>query len=511
MFTTAFELRSSMLVRKRHGTNDAPSGALKKACAAPVEDVTDELRDLLATESLADAGLPRFGLFLPPHGSERAILRSFTRTLAILARRRGTLFLRDAEPIVWSAVDGEVLDLWTPADGSRERDMNARCDSAALAARIYSSFPVAQSAFARLLHLLDIEATDSVPTAAVTLGDRSRLLLNPKFVAENCPADHDLVMLVLHELHHVALGHTRLFPRLTPAQNWAFDCVINAQLCRLYPEPHHTALFRRYYRADAMPQALLRPPEGWRTRQVRWLPGRAGDMHRALYSDESVTYADLYQLLPALAAADEDGFGLAPQHLLGDHTGAGERSDIAPDVLREMRNILAEWPMVERIAGRDQGGDAKSSHIEFAQALRQAAATLRKAILAIADLGVGQRGAIERRDEERDGMLPYALRPRPGRFRAPGAGRAIALASGAAHGGRDRAARSSARLPRRVGQHGRRAAGTVRHAGVAVGPAAPESASVQHAHRRHRPAAACARGACHHRRHQHCAGHAARA
>src|SRR6187402_3445831 len=120
--------------------------------------------------------------------------------------------------------------------------MNARCESAALAARIYSSFPVAQPAFARLLNLPDIEATDAVPTAAVTLGGRSRLLINPQFVADMCPADHDVVMLVLHELHHVVLGHTRLFTRLTPAQNWAFDCVINAQLCRLFAEPHHTAL-----------------------------------------------------------------------------------------------------------------------------------------------------------------------------------------------------------------------------------------------------------------------------
>jgi hypothetical protein len=93
----------------------APTRAVAKTCAAPIETLTDELRDLLAAQSLADAGLPQFGLFLPPHGSERAILRSFTRTLAILARRRGTLFLRDAEPIVWSAMDGEVLDLWTPA------------------------------------------------------------------------------------------------------------------------------------------------------------------------------------------------------------------------------------------------------------------------------------------------------------------------------------------------------------------------------------------------------------
>ena len=69
----------------------------------------------VAIKTLADAGLPRFGLLLPAHENGRAILRSFSRTLAILARRRGTLFLRDADPVVWSAVDGAVLDLWTPA------------------------------------------------------------------------------------------------------------------------------------------------------------------------------------------------------------------------------------------------------------------------------------------------------------------------------------------------------------------------------------------------------------
>ena len=291
--------------------------------------------------------------------------------------------------------------------------MSACGDSAALAARIYGSFPVAQSAFVRLLHLLDIEATDAVPTAAVTLGGRSRLLINPEFVAKYCRTDHELVMLVLHELHHVALGHTRLFQRLTPAQNWAFDCVINAQLCRLYSEPQHTSLFRGYYRADAMPQALLRPPEGWRTRQERWLPGRVGDVHRALYSDASVTYSDLYQLLPVLAVAGGEGTGdaVALDRLLGDHDGTSEQSEIAPDVLRELRNILAEWPMVEQISGRDEGDEPHSSRVDRARALRLAAATLRRAILSIADLGAGQRGAVERRDEEREGLLPYALRP----------------------------------------------------------------------------------------------------
>ena len=207
-----------------------------------------------------------------------------------------------------------------------------------------------QSAFSRLLQLLDVEATTDVPTAAVTLGDRSRLSINPDFVRRMCSSDYDLVMLVLHELHHVALGHTRLFPRVTRAQNWAFDCVINAQLCRLYPGPEWTALFRRSYRADVFPEALLRPPEGWGTDDVRWRPGREGEVHRALYTDHSVSYTDLYELLQKLAGGEP----LAVDGLLGNHE---ERDGDAwpPDLLREVRNILAEWPMVETALGARSG------------------------------------------------------------------------------------------------------------------------------------------------------------
>ena len=97
------------------GQKRAPSGALAKACATPAETVADELGDVLALVSLADAALPKFGLFLPPMELGRAVLGSLGQTLAILARRRGTLFLRDADPIVWSAVGSDVFDLWTPA------------------------------------------------------------------------------------------------------------------------------------------------------------------------------------------------------------------------------------------------------------------------------------------------------------------------------------------------------------------------------------------------------------
>jgi hypothetical protein len=277
---------------------------------------------------------------------------------------------------------------------------------AALRERIFDAFPVTQSSFQRLLGLLDIEATDAVPTAAVTLGSRSVLQINPQFVQGRCATDHDLVMLVLHELHHVALGHTRLFPRVTRAQNWAFDCVINAQLARLFPQPQWTRLFRTCYRADAFPEALLRPPDGWRTSEERWLPGRAGEIHRALYSDHSVSYADLYALLPQLVLAESD-----LDDLLGNHAAeAGENVD--PDVRRELRDILAEWPMVDERSGRDDGGERRSDALARATVRRQAVAQIRRALLSVAASGdSGARG--NPAWQATPSVLPYA--PRLGR------------------------------------------------------------------------------------------------
>ena len=275
---------------------------------------------------------------------------------------------------------------------------------AALRARIFDAFPVTQPSFLRLLGLLDIEATDAVPTAAVTLGGRSRLQINPEFARQKCATDHDLVMLVLHELHHVALGHTRLFPRVTKAQNWAFDCVINAQLSRLFPQPQWTRLFRTCYRADAFPEALLRPPEGWRTSEERWLPGREGQVHRALYSDVSVSYRDLYDLLQQLVS---EAAGL--DALLGNHA-AGEGEGIAPDVLKELRGILAEWPMVEQRSGRDQGGQQQEEKVARAEVRRQAVAQIRRALLSVANVGeCGAQGAPAW--QASPSLLPYAERP----------------------------------------------------------------------------------------------------
>jgi len=250
--------------------------------------------------------------------------------------------------------------------------------------RIWSTFPVAQPAFAQLLSLLDIEVSREVPTAAVTLGTRSRLRINPDFAAARCATDQALVMLVLHELFHVVLGHTRLFERSTPALNFAFDAVINAQLSLLLPGPEWTRLFRESYGAQDPPWCLLRPPEGWRTPAERWLPGPIGALHRRLYTDASVSYLELFRMLAGEMGGEEGVDGL-----LGDH-GEGGGEPVDPDLLAEVRGIIARWPMVEQRSGRDQGGASLPFQVRARECRRAATAILRRALGRLGETGAGQ-------------------------------------------------------------------------------------------------------------------------
>lgn len=261
--------------------------------------------------------------------------------------------------------------------------------SSALCDRIAACVPVAGHAYTALLALLDVEASDAVPTACVTTGARSRMLVNPAFVARHCRTDDHLAMLVLHELHHVLLGHTRIYRRVTPAQNWAFDCLINAQLCRLFPHPKHVTFFTQFVRGDGGAGDLLAPPRDWhprlspgalndlRRRDAAARP-RWGDLHWRLYSEDSVTTEELYRLLERVAAAEGVPGDLV---LLGDHASSGESDDVLnPDALREVREIVARWPMVVRRGGRDQGGESRDATVTLAERRRDAVARLRRAL-----------------------------------------------------------------------------------------------------------------------------------
>ena len=222
-----------------------------------------------------------------------------------------------------------------------------------LAERILDAFPSGCYALSGLLRLMDIVESTEVPTAAVECRVQPRLLVNPAFAARHAQTPEKLLVLVMHELHHVLLGHTTLFPRVTSVQNFVFDAVINGLVCRMFPGKDHTAFFTDYYDAGSFPHCLLRPPPGWPNEAVTAGgiaalrdPQRqlVGEVHAALYSPAGATYQEVFDTLPRFLAAK----AIAGIPLLGGHDAADEsgtqlenRSPVLFDIVR---GIVEQWP-----------------------------------------------------------------------------------------------------------------------------------------------------------------------
>src|SRR5437773_12270809 len=153
--------------------------------------------------------------------------------------------------------------------------------------RILDCFPAGSYALSALLRLVDVVETPDVETAAVECRSNPRMLVNPEFVEKSAATPEKLLMLVMHELHHVLLGHTRLFPCVTAVDNLVFDAVINALLCRMFPQTEHTAFFTELYSEEDFPACLLRPPAVPAT-------GRNSAMPRALLKPEYCEVRDAY-------------------------------------------------------------------------------------------------------------------------------------------------------------------------------------------------------------------------
>ena len=222
-----------------------------------------------------------------------------------------------------------------------------------IAEQILDCFPSGSYALAGLLRLMDIVESDTVPTAAVECRIQPKLLVNPEFVREHAETSEKLLMLVMHELHHVLLGHTTLFPTVTPIQNFVFDAVINGIICRMFPAPEYTSFLTDYYDANAFPHFLLRPPRGWpnRVENADAIPGitkaaarRVREVHSALYSEAGATYKEVFDLLPKLLT--EDAIKGVP--LIGGHgeegATAGDFEHRAPVLFDVVRGIVEEWP-----------------------------------------------------------------------------------------------------------------------------------------------------------------------
>ena len=231
-----------------------------------------------------------------------------------------------------------------------------------------------------------------MPTACVTCERRPVLRVNPRFVEQHCRTDAHLFLLVMHELHHVLLGHTRLFPRVTPAHNVAFDAVINALLCARFPEEAYTSFFTEQYGATKGALRLLAPPG-----RPPVEPARLAALHAALYAGRA-TADEVFH-----AIASEVGTVAIPLDvLLGSH-GRGAQGGSAteggadwgtggpadPAVVDAIRRIVEKWPPPEKpIRGRSLADILKQLTVAPAPRVDPAVlAATRRALLGAADRG----------------------------------------------------------------------------------------------------------------------------
>lgn len=195
----------------------------------------------------------------------------------------------------------------------------------------------------RMLSLLDIVETDTIPTAAIPIGASSpRILINPAFVQEHCTKDICLGALILHELHHLLLGHTRVFPRPTKRHNIAFDAIINAMICR--QEPKYKQFFQQYYSEDTFPECLLRPPKCFPQPYTPHpnLPGDVQKIIQELYYTSRTSFYDVFDLICRYLTVIEIECDLLGNH---DEDKRGFEKHDDPALFGAIRAIVEEWPL----------------------------------------------------------------------------------------------------------------------------------------------------------------------
>ena len=245
-------------------------------------------------------------------------------------------------------------------------------DEEKIVSRILDVIPPVSFEMTTFLSLFRVRFSDKTETACVTCGDSPELLLNKDFIEAHCQTDEHLFMLVMHELYHVILGHTRLFPRSTEVRNLVFDAVINAMLCSLFPKPEFTSFFTDYYPSDKMPFALLRPKgEG--------TPPAAEVALNLLYGgSDTGTYHDVYEALLESGCVKEitvllgggrgatalpgDGRARSPSAphpiLLGSHDE--EDDEMSPEMKELIHKIISKWPSPDRpLHGQDLGAEER--------------------------------------------------------------------------------------------------------------------------------------------------------
>ncbi len=244
--------------------------------------------------------------------------------------------------------------------------MRAMDDGTRLATRLVSCMKAGTFEMETLCRLAGIKTTTRIPTAAVECTQRPRLLLNPDFVGRHCERDEHLLLLVMHELWHVLLAHTRLYPRVTMAHNIAFDAIINAGLARLFAEPEYRGFFEAINPADKFPHMLLRPPVGWPAAPqypedgTDNSPAGTRRMLQLLYPEHGRARwsMPLYEEILALLLQYAAEHGLVVPLLLGDHDPNSREGQVLNNPLfgDMLRRMVKNWPQSPIPMGQRSGG-----------------------------------------------------------------------------------------------------------------------------------------------------------
>ena len=222
--------------------------------------------------------------------------------------------------------------------------------------RLVGCMPASRFEMQTLCHLAGIKITRKLPSAAVECSRRPNLLINPDFVAKYCRRDEHLFLLVMHELWHVMLAHTRMYPRMTQAQNIAFDAIINAGLMRHFSGPEYRGFFEEINAVNKFPHCLLRPPEGWPANPQYFEdvgPPGTTDIIKRLYPPRGFRRYSVPLYEEVLNLLLRSGMRLVDNmpFLLGNHDGTPVHDPIMKDLIRQ---ATQQWPKIS-ITGQGQG------------------------------------------------------------------------------------------------------------------------------------------------------------
>jgi hypothetical protein len=312
--------------------------------------------------------------------------------------------------------------------GARPRATREEADAAARrlgppdahVARVLDITGARALALDAFLQLSCVEWSSEVATACVECTDRPRLLLNAAFVEQRCTTPERLATLLLHELAHISMGHTRHFPRPTLAHNVAFDAIINREIAGLAADCNAdlrglTALLIESYGPHEAPWFLLRPPPQWpeapQWSASRGLPSALRKIHRRLYDvvqptdRHRVQYGEIIEALQQTHVTDPDrtGHGQDDSARLARLLGGHGSTDAEQSALTGGRDAVAADALaaaLPRISGRLAGPGGPLECLQIAHGTRRAATerALHQLLVRCFALGEGHQRL---RDDER--------------------------------------------------------------------------------------------------------------